>query len=72
MPIDEESGLKDSTKQCLPIYSQSNMQTIGWKSLKEGWTFGVDEPLYEDLKHNGMYCEYGLAFPISQTESKCS
>ena len=48
------------------------MQAFGWKSLDPTWNFDTDAPLFEDLRHNGKFCEHGLAFPVNQIEAKCS
>lgn len=59
----EEDGPNQSAKQCLPYYSYSSQVNIGWKSLvgNNDWK----KPTYEDMLHNGQYCVYGVAFPIS-------
>lgn len=58
------------SKQCLPYYSQSSQLTIGWKNLPGAGTW--EEPTFEDLKFNGQYCEYGLAFPTNQYSGNCT
>ena len=55
----------------MPYYSKPSQLEIAWKNLENGggtW----DKPTYEDLLHNGKYCEYGLAFPISEYTAICT
>ena len=68
---EEKAGSGLSSKQCLPYYSYSSQVNIGWKSL-DGSTTDWRTPTYEDMLHNGQYCVYGLAFPISEKEANCT
>lgn len=60
----------EQSKQCLPFYSQISMLQIAWKSLSDNTD--LENPTYEDMEHNGAYCEYGLAFPISAYAANCT
>ena len=60
----------EQSRQCLPYYSQQSQLTIAWKSRPGNGSY--KNPSYEDLKHNGAYCDYGLAYPVDEFEAICT
>lgn len=50
----------------MPIYSQEDYTTFGWKASNN------KEPTEKDFMINGKYCQSGLAYPVNDYTAKCT
>ena len=52
------------------MYSQGNDAKFGWKPA--GNAANNNNPTEADYIRNGLFCESGLAYPISANEARCT
>ena len=55
-----------STKKCLEMYGKDFGAEFGWSSAD--W----ENPTHDDLRHNGKFCNGGIAFPKDADTARCS
>ena len=63
-----QASSKPDKKQCLPMYSQSELDEVAWEGSDHG------NPTLEEYRKNGLYCKSGLAFPVKDLpdHGKCA
>ena len=52
------AAIGDTSKKCLPVYSQQDGTKFGWGAVNSA------NPTYEDYRINGKYCKSGLAHRV--------
>lgn len=68
----DEEYRKHDIKTCMPLYSQDDGATFGWRAEHAEKLKQPDKPTLEDFKENGRYCKSGLAYPAGEYLAVCT